>query len=46
MNLNEINYKFAFQFIGWDSKTEEYTPKDDPSFVKIIVEVYADEDGE
>ena len=46
MNLNEIDFKFAFQFMGLDPKTGEYTPKDDPSFVKIIVEVFGKGEGE
>ena len=46
MNLNEINFQFAFQFMGQDAKTEKITSKDDPTFVRIVVEVYGEEDGE
>ena len=39
LNLNAINFKFAFQFTGYDSKDEEPKILDDPKFVKIVIKL-------
>ena len=46
MNFNEMNFKFAFQFMGWDTNSWEYTSKDDPSFVKITVHLFGSDIGD
>ena len=40
LNLNEINFNFAFIFNGWDSSEMIHREKGDPNFVKAIVRFY------
>ena len=46
INLNQINFKAAFQFTSFDYEKNQFSVLDDPKFVKMIVRIFGqDQDG-